>query len=146
MAQQSWLSLNSRVGRASCPTAGGKRLPPKPSHCRRCAGAPREYESRTVPLTTKERKALAASGNRLKATLTLAAGELSDATVAHVQQSFGKHELLKIRINTDDRDECASLAKSLADRIGAELVQVVGRTALLHRGGARQAPDESHDA
>ena len=54
-------------------------------------------------LSSGERRALAAKGNRLKAHVIIRANELSDATVAHVRQAFGDQELIKVRISTDDR-------------------------------------------
>lgn len=84
-------------------------------------------------LSSRERRALAARGNRLKAHVTIRADELSDATVAHVRQAFGDQELIKVRISSDDRHQCLAAAQELARRIPCELVQRVGRVALLHR-------------
>jgi RNA-binding protein len=88
-----------------------------------------------MALTSRERRALAARGNRLKADITIRAGELSDATVAHVRNALTKRELIKVRISTDDREECAQTADQLAERIPCDLVQRVGRVALLYRSG-----------
>ena len=84
-------------------------------------------------LSSGERRALVAKGNRLKARVIIRADELSDATVAHVRQAFGDRELIKVRISTDDRQRCLQTAQELADRIPCELVQRVGRVALLYR-------------
>jgi len=90
-------------------------------------------------LSSAERRALTAQGNRLKARVIIRADELSDATVAHVRQAFGDKELIKVRISTDDRAQCLQTAQELAERIPCELVQRVGRVALLYR----PATDES---
>jgi RNA-binding protein len=90
-----------------------------------------------MPLSSRERRALAARGNRLKASVIIRADELSDATVAHVRNAFGEKELLKIRINTDDREECSRVAVELAARVPCELVQRIGRVALLYRSEAQ---------
>jgi RNA-binding protein len=89
-----------------------------------------------MSLSSSERRALAVRGNRLKASVIVRAGELSDATVAHVRQAFGAKELIKIRISTDDREEFSRAARDLAERIPCELVQRVGRVALLYRPAA----------
>ncbi|MFQ5807448.1 MAG: YhbY family RNA-binding protein [Phycisphaerae bacterium] len=89
-----------------------------------------------MSLSSRERRALAAKGNRLKANVIIRAGRLSEATVAHVRNAFGEKELLKVRISTDDRAECARAATELAERIPCELVQRVGRIALLYRPAA----------
>ena len=87
-------------------------------------------------LSSGERRALAARGNRLKANVIVRADELSETTVAHVRTAFGKRDLIKVRISSDDREECARAAEELAERIPCELVQRVGRVALLYRRGA----------
>jgi RNA-binding protein len=86
-----------------------------------------------MPLSPHERRTLAAQANRLKARVIIRAAALSEATVAHVRRAFGQRELLKVRISTDDRAECAEVARRLAEQIPCELVQVVGRVALLYR-------------
>ncbi len=90
-----------------------------------------------MPLSSGERRALAAQGNRLKAHVIIRADELSETTVAHVRQAFGQNELIKIRLSTDDRQECARAAEELAQRIPCELVQRVGRVVLLYRPAAQ---------
>ena len=99
-------------------------------------------------LSSAERRALAAKGNRLKARVTIRAAELSDATVAHVRQAFGDKELIKVRISTDDRQQCLRAAQELADRIPCELVQRVGRVALFYRPAdeADDRPDDLDDS
>ena len=45
-------------------------------------------------------------------------------------------DLLKVRISTDDREECDRVAEELAARLPCQLVQRVGRVALLFRPAA----------
>lgn len=90
-----------------------------------------------MPLSSGERRTLAAKGNRLKAQVIIRAGQLSEAMVAHVRQAFGQKELIKVRLSTDDRQECARAAEELAQRIPCELVQRVGRVVLLYRPAAQ---------
>jgi len=86
-----------------------------------------------MPLSSRQRRELAARGQRLKAKVTIAAGELSEAAVAHVRRAFARDELLKVRINADDREQFAQTAAGLAERLPAELVQLIGRVALFYR-------------
>ncbi len=86
-----------------------------------------------MPLDARQRKQLAARGNRLSAGLTLGEAELSDRAVDHIRRSFARTDLLKVRINVDDRDLFALLCEDLAARVPCELVQRIGRVALLFR-------------
>ena len=90
-----------------------------------------------MPLTSRERRALIARGHQLKADIVLPADAVTDAVVAHVQGAFGKRDLLKVRIATETSKECDALAAELAARVPCELVQRVGRVALLY--GAPEA-------
>ena len=97
-----------------------------------------------MELNARQRRELAAQGNRLKARVIIGGDELSDASVAHVRQAFGDQTLIKVRISTDDRELCTRVAEGLAERIPCDLVQRVGRVALLYRptvegGGAGEA-------
>ncbi len=94
-------------------------------------------------LSSGRRRELSAKGNRLKAHVIVRADELSDATLAHVRQAFGTKELIKIRISTDDRQQCLLTAQELAERIPCELVQRIGRVALLYRPAAQA--DDTHN-
>ncbi len=84
-------------------------------------------------LTSGRRRELIALGNRIKANVIIRADELSDATIDHVRQAFGDKELIKIRISTSDRQQCLLAAEQLAERVPCELVQRIGRVALLYR-------------
>lgn len=86
-----------------------------------------------MPLDARHRKQLAARGNRLSAGLTLGDAELSERAVDHVRRSFAHTDLLKVRINVDDRELFALLCEDLAARVPCELVQRIGRVALLFR-------------
>ncbi len=86
-----------------------------------------------MALTGGERRKLAAAGNRLAATLTIAADNLTDAVVNHVRTALADRELLKVRIHTDTAEECDVAAAELANRVPCDLVQRVGRVALLYR-------------
>lgn len=86
-----------------------------------------------MSLDSATRKALSAAANRLPVRAAIAAGDVSDAVALHVATTFDPDGLTKVRIHTDDRDECAATAAQLARRVGCELVQVVGRVATLYR-------------
>jgi RNA-binding protein len=97
-----------------------------------------------MPLSSAQRRVLAARGNRLKARVIIRADELSDATVTHVRQAFGQGELLKIRISTDDRAACDRAALQLGERVPCEVVQRLGRVVLLYRPATEADGEPCH--
>lgn len=95
-----------------------------------------------MPIDPRRRRELASAANRLTASITISSQEPTETTVAHVRTALARHELLKIRVATDDRDECRLVAESLAEKAGCELVQVVGRVATLYL--AKPADDDAN--
>ena len=93
-----------------------------------------------MPLTSRERRALIARGHQLKADIVLPADAVTDASVAHVQVALRKRDLVKVRIASDTSKECDALAAELAARVPCELVQRVGRVALLYHALTEDAP------
>lgn len=86
-----------------------------------------------MPLDSNARRELASRANRLKAHLTISADDLSDGAVEHVRTALGKHDLVKVRIATADRDRFRAAATALAKRVPCDIVQELGRVVTLHR-------------
>lgn len=85
---------------------------------------------------SRERRALAARGQRLGAKVTISENEVTEATAQHLRRCFADDELLKVRVNTKDRGVCRALVAQLALRVPCEVVQIIGRVALLFRAAA----------
>ncbi len=88
-----------------------------------------------MALDARKRRDLVASANRLKISVTLSADSISDATIEHVRRCFTKHELIKVRIATPDRDAFKSAADRLAQRTPCDVIQRLGRVVTLYRPG-----------
>lgn len=96
-----------------------------------------------MALSGKARRALLARAHALKARVTLRAGAINDAAVEHVRAALAAQPLLKVRIQTDDRNECDAAARTLAEQLGCELVRRIGRVVVLYRPDAQpDAPAE----
>ena len=57
-------------------------------------------------------------------------GGLSEAVVKETKSSLAAHELIKVRIDADDRK---ALADQLAEATDAHVAGVIGKTAILYR-------------
>ncbi len=88
-----------------------------------------------MALDARKRRALVASANRIKISASVSADSISDATIEHVRRCFTKHELIKIRIATPDRDAFKSAADRLAEKTPCDVVQRLGRVVTLYRPG-----------
>jgi RNA-binding protein len=83
--------------------------------------------------TSRERRALVARGQRLKAQFTVGRQGLGEPFVAGVRDAFRNTDLLKVRVDADSAEETMGVATELAGRVPCHLVQRVGRVALLYR-------------
>jgi RNA-binding protein len=86
-----------------------------------------------MTLTGKQKRHLRALGQKLSDDAHLGKAGLTDAFVAHVNQLFARKELIKVRFDDVEGPERQELAEQVAAGVNAELITVVGRTALLYR-------------
>jgi RNA-binding protein len=84
-------------------------------------------------LTGKQRRHLRALGQQLTTTLHVGHDGVTDAVVAQADAQLTAHELIKIRVSENAPESRHEAAEALATGTAAELVQVLGRTALLYR-------------
>ncbi len=84
-------------------------------------------------LTGKQRRHLRALGQRLSATLHVGHDGVSEAVVQQADAQLEAHELVKVRVGDNAPEDRHATAEALAQRTGAHLAQVIGRTALLYR-------------
>jgi RNA-binding protein len=85
-----------------------------------------------VPLTGKQRRALRAMGHHLEPVVIVGQSGVTEGVLSAVTQALNDHELIKVKINEgpETRQEAAA---RMAEGTGAELVQLLGRTALLFK-------------
>jgi RNA-binding protein len=89
-------------------------------------------------VTGKQRRYLRGLGQRLTATLHVGQEGVSEAVVRQADAQLEAHELVKVRVGDNAPADRHATAEELARRTGADLAQVLGRTALLYR---RRATD-----
>lgn len=87
-------------------------------------------------LTKAQRGYLRRIANPLKPMVTLGKQGLTPELVEKASRELAAHELIKVRL-LEYKDEKESLARTLAEETGAELVQMIGYVITLYR----QQPD-----
>ena len=83
-----------------------------------------------MALTSKQRQYLRGLAHPLAPVVRIGKGGVSEGVVAETKKSLDAHELIKVRIDGDNRDE---LAEQLANATEAEVAGVIGKTAILYR-------------
>jgi RNA-binding protein len=81
-------------------------------------------------LTPKQRQFLKGLAHPLSPVVRVGKAGVSDAVVAETRKSLAAHELIKVRIDGEDR---AALAEQLATATDAQVAATIGKTAVLYR-------------
>ena len=91
-----------------------------------------------LQLSPVERRSLRARAHGLSPVVSIAQNGLSGAVLKEIDASLRAHELIKIRVYNDDRDERESFLATICDELGAAPVQHIGKLLVVWR----PAPDE----
>ena len=86
-----------------------------------------------MPLTQEQKKQYKSIGHHLKPVLIVADNGLTEGVLAELERALGDHELIKIKVNILDREARLAAIAELCKAGKAELVQVIGKMALLYR-------------
>lgn len=86
-----------------------------------------------MSLTPKQRQALKAKAHKLKPIVFIGHQGLTDAVKKEADQALAHHELIKIRIQADDREERREFFAELCASLQAEEVQMIGNIGIVYR-------------
>ena len=86
-----------------------------------------------MALTSKQRAALRAEAHHLAATVHVGHQGLSETLRASLDDALRTKELVKIQFSKNADVDVKDSANDLAKALGADVVQVIGRTATLFR-------------
>lgn len=86
-----------------------------------------------MTLTSKQRATLRAEAHHLAATVHVGHQGITDSLKQSLDDSFRTRELVKIQFSKNTDLDAKESANELAAMLGADVVQVIGRTATLYR-------------
>jgi len=84
-------------------------------------------------MDTSTKQALKAQAHHLKPVVLLGAKGLTPAVVNETDIALLSHELIKVKINGAEKAERLAMATDLCDQLQAQLVQLIGNTAIIYR-------------
>ncbi|MBG6247047.1 MULTISPECIES: ribosome assembly RNA-binding protein YhbY [Symbiopectobacterium] len=84
-------------------------------------------------LSNKQKQHLKSLAHPLKPVVMLGNNGLTEGVLAEIEQSLEHHELIKVKIATEDRDTKALIVEAIIRETGACNVQVIGYTLVLYR-------------
>ncbi|WP_372627384.1 ribosome assembly RNA-binding protein YhbY [Arsukibacterium sp.] len=86
-----------------------------------------------MSLTNKQKQFLKAKAHDLKPVILLGSNGLTEGVVAEIEVALNFHELIKIKVPTEDREQKVLIMDAIIRETKAEKVQVIGKTLVLYR-------------
>jgi len=84
-------------------------------------------------LTAKQRQFLKSLAHPLSPVVRVGKGGLTANIIAETKKSLLAHELIKVRMESDDSSDRRTIAEQLATATEAELAGTIGKLAILYR-------------
>ncbi|HYE86355.1 MAG TPA: ribosome assembly RNA-binding protein YhbY [Vicinamibacterales bacterium] len=95
-----------------------------------------------VALTPRERADLKARAHSLEPLLQIGQSGLTDRMAAELDRTLTAHELIKVKVKTEDRESRETLCAAICERTGATAVQRVGNVLILWRPRPDAPPED----
>jgi len=97
-----------------------------------------------MSLDSATRKRLRQIAHHLHPVIIVGDAGVSDSVIAETNRALDDHELIKVKINTSDRDDRTALGDSLLAACKGETVQRIGKVLVVYRPNAEASPDLSN--
>ncbi len=84
-------------------------------------------------MVTIDKKALKAQAHRLKPVVTAGSSGITANVLSEINTALDHHELIKIRIRSQDRAQRKILTEKICAETDAILIQLIGQITVLYR-------------
>lgn len=91
-----------------------------------------------LDITSEQRRALRASAHALNPVVSISQNGLSESVLKEIERSLESHELIKIRVYSDEREVRDQYLASICEQLSAAPVQHIGKLLVIWR----PAPEE----
>ncbi len=86
-----------------------------------------------MSLTEPQKRHLRKLAHPKKPVVLIGANGLSEAVLSEIDQALEHHELIKVRLNAEDREARGSMVEAICDHCRAQLVQRIGHVGIFYR-------------
>ena len=86
-----------------------------------------------MELTKKQLKHLKALAHHLEPVVNIGKNGLTDAVATEVEQTLNSRELIKVRVNCDDRATLTAILSAINSRISCVHIQTIGKMGIFFR-------------
>jgi len=84
-------------------------------------------------LSGKQKNYLRGIAHNLNAVVTIGGKGLTDAVMNEIELALNQHELMKIKLPSNSKQEKAALLATISGKTHCELVQLIGRIGVVYR-------------
>jgi RNA-binding protein len=86
-----------------------------------------------MKLSNKQKQFLKGLAHPLKPIVQIGSNGLTEGVVAEIDNALNFHELIKVKVPTDDREEKSLIMDAIVRETKSEKLQVIGHTLILYR-------------
>lgn len=86
-----------------------------------------------MALNVKQRQHLKALAHHRKPVVQVGNAGITAAVIKEIELALGRHELIKIRLPSVEREARSEMLKKICAAAGADAVQEIGRMAVIYR-------------
>ncbi|MFC4851591.1 ribosome assembly RNA-binding protein YhbY [Vogesella sp. GCM10023246] len=91
-----------------------------------------------IELTTVQRQYLKGLAHSLSPVVMIGNNGLTESVIREIAINLDAHELIKVRVQGDDRDARVAMYEQISDELGAGQVQHIGKLLVLYRPSDKQ--------
>lgn len=91
-----------------------------------------------MTLNTAQKKRYRSIGHHLEPVVIVSENGISEGLIKELNRALDDHELIKVKFALMDRDERREAMAALAEEVGAEVIQTIGKVALYLRRAKEQ--------
>ena len=89
-----------------------------------------------MTLNSKQRQALKAKAHQLNPVILIGNKGLTPAVLKEMDGALNAHELIKVRIASNDREARQAMLAEMGESLSADLVQAIGNIGVFYRKSA----------
>lgn len=97
-----------------------------------------------MSITNIQKKQYRMIGHALNPVVMIAGNGLTESVLTEIDRALEDHELIKVRYSIDDREMRSSLINETSKTLKCEIVQTIGKVALLYRAALEPNPKLSN--
>lgn len=91
-----------------------------------------------MKLSTKQKQFLKGLAHSIKPVVQLGANGFTEGVLAEIDIALAHHELIKVKVPSDDREEKALIMDAIVRETQAHKLQVIGHVLILYRQSEEQ--------